>query len=147
MMRIEDTFEVGRAPEDVFAFLTDPERLPEWQTSTVEVRRERSGPLEVGERFSEVHVAMGRKLESTVEVAESTPPSAFALKILDGALPLDGRWTFEPGGDGTRVHFVGEAAVGGLKKLARPLLARQFRNYHRLLKRQLERSERTLSKA
>jgi carbon monoxide dehydrogenase subunit G len=138
MMRIEDTFEVRRPPEDVFAYLTDPERLPEWQTSTVEVRRERGGPLEVGERFSEVHAALGRRLESTVEVAESTPPSAFALKILDGAMPLDGRWTFAANGDGTRVHFVGEANVGGLKRLARPMLARQFRRYHELLTKRLE---------
>jgi uncharacterized protein YndB with AHSA1/START domain len=137
-LRIEHTIEIARPPQAVFDYLTDPERLPEWQTSTVEVRRERSGPLEVGERFHEVHAAMGRKLESTVEVAESTPPSVFALKILDGAMPLDGRWTFEPITDGTRVHFVGEANVGGLKKLARPLLARQFRGYHQLLKRQLE---------
>jgi len=138
MMRIEDTFEVGRPPEAVFDYLTDPERLPEWQTSTVEVRRQRTGPLEVGERFSEVHAAMGRKLESTVEVAEHTPPSAFALKILDGALPLDGRWTFEPNGEGTRVHFVGEADVRSLKKLARPVIARQFRGYHELLKKRVE---------
>jgi uncharacterized protein YndB with AHSA1/START domain len=137
-LRIEQSIEIARPPQAVFDFLTDPERLPEWQTSTVEVRRERSGPLEVGERFTEVHAAMGRRLESTVEVAESTPPSAFALKILDGAMPLDGRWTFEPTADGTRVHFVGEANVGGLKKLARPLIARQFRGYHELLKKRLE---------
>jgi carbon monoxide dehydrogenase subunit G len=140
MMRIEDTFDVQSPPEAVFDYLTDPERLPEWQTSTVEVRRERSGPLEVGERFKEVHAAMGRKLESTVEVAESARPSAFALKILDGAMPLDGRWTFEPDGDRTRVRFVGEADVRGAKKLARPLIARQFRGYHRLLKQRLESS-------
>ena len=137
-MRIEQTIEIARPQQAVFDFLTDPERLPEWQTSTVEVRRERSGPLAVGERFKEVHAAMGRRLESTVEVAESNPPSAFALKVLDGAMPLDGRWTFEAAGDGTRVHFLGEADVGGLKKLARPLIARQFRGYHRLLKQRLE---------
>jgi uncharacterized protein YndB with AHSA1/START domain len=140
MMRVEDTFEVRRPPEAVFDYLTDPERLPEWQTSTVEVRREGSGPLEVGERFKEVHAAMGRKLESTVEVAESARPSAFALRILDGALPLDGRWTFEANGGGTRVHFVGEAQVSGVKKLARPLIARQFRGYHRLLRQRLDSS-------
>ena len=138
MMRVEDTFVVRRPPEAVFDYLTDPVRLPEWQTSTVEVRRERSGPLEVGERFKEVHAAMGRKLESTVEVAERARPSAFALRILDGALPLDGRWTFEGNGEGTRVRFVGEAQVGGVKKLARPLIARQLRGYHRLLKQRLE---------
>jgi uncharacterized protein YndB with AHSA1/START domain len=138
MMRIEDSIEISRPPEPVFAYLTDPEHLPEWQTSTVEVHRDRNGPLEVGERFREVHAAMGKKLESTVEVAESSPPRAFALKILDGPMPLDGRWTFEPAGDGTRIHFVGEANVSGPKKLARPLLARQFRGYHQLLKKRLE---------
>jgi uncharacterized protein YndB with AHSA1/START domain len=139
-LRIEQSIEIARPPQAVFDFLTDPEHLPEWQTSTVEVRRERIGPLEVGERFTEVHAAMGRKLESTVEVAERTPPSAFALKILDGAMPLDGRWTFEPTNEGTRVHFVGEANISGAKKLARPLIARQFRRYHQLLKRRLETS-------
>ena len=104
----------------------------------MEVRRDASGPLVVGERFREVHAAMGRKLESTVEVAESSAPNAFALRILDGPMPLDGRWTFEPAGEGTRVHFVGEANVGGAKRLARPLIARQFRGYHRLLKQRLE---------
>jgi uncharacterized protein YndB with AHSA1/START domain len=137
-VRIEDTFEVERSPEEVFAYLTDPDRLHEWQTSTVEVRRTHSGPLTVSERFREVHAAMGRKLESTVEVAESSPPSAFALKILDGPMPLDGRWTFERLDGGTRVRFVGEANVRGPKKLARPLLARQFRGYHQLLKQRLE---------
>jgi carbon monoxide dehydrogenase subunit G len=137
-MRIEQTVEVQRPPEAVFAFVTDPERLPQWQTSTVEVRRTRSGPLDVGEQFKEVHSAMGRKLESTVEVAESSPPSVFALKILDGPMPLDGRWTFEPAGEGTRVHFVGEADVRGPLKLAKPLLARRFRGYHALLKERLE---------
>jgi uncharacterized protein YndB with AHSA1/START domain len=137
-MKIEDTIDIDRPPEAVFAYLTDPDKLPEWQTSTVAVKREASGPLTVGERFKEVHKAMGRELESTVEVAQSDPPRVFALRILDGALPLDGRWTFEPAGDGTRLHFVGEADVGGAKRLVRPLIARQFRGYHRLLKRRLE---------
>jgi uncharacterized protein YndB with AHSA1/START domain len=137
-VRIEHTIEVDRPPDVVFAFVTDPQHLPEWQPSTVEVRRSRSGPLEVGERFQEVHAAMGKRLESTVEVAEISALSAFALKILDGPMPLDGRWTFEPAGDGTRVHFLGEANVRGPLRLAQPLLARRFRGYHDLLKRRLE---------
>jgi hypothetical protein len=32
------------------------------------VRRQRQGPLTVGERFEEVHKALGRELSSTVEV-------------------------------------------------------------------------------
>jgi len=79
-VRIEDTIEIARPPEAVFAYLTDPEKLHEWQTSTVAVRREAGGPLAQGERFKEVP-------------------------------------TFEPTGDGTRLHFAGEAGVGGAKRL------------------------------
>jgi carbon monoxide dehydrogenase subunit G len=137
-MRIEDEIEVARPPEAVFDFLTDPRRLPEWQKSTVEVRREGTGPLRIGERFTEVHRAMGRDVESVVEVAEIERPSVFALVIVEGAVPLDGRWTFAATATGTRVAFVGEGDVRGLMKLARPLMAGQFRRYHRRLKELLE---------
>jgi carbon monoxide dehydrogenase subunit G len=133
-MRIEEEFEVEAPPEAVYDLVTDPERLPEWQPTTKAVRREREGPLQPGERFVEVHRAMGRDMESVVEAAELDRPRAFALHIVEGAVPLDGRWTFEATGAGTRVLFVGEGDIRGPMKLARPLLARQFRGYHRKLK-------------
>jgi uncharacterized protein YndB with AHSA1/START domain len=141
-VRIEESVEIARPPEDVFAILTDPDRLAEWQTSTVEVRRERSDPLSAGERFQEVHKGAGRRLESTVEVAEFEPPRAFAIRIVDGPLPVDGRWTLEPAGAGTRLHFAGTGELRGPLRLLGPLVtgtvARQFRGHHRRLKRLVE---------
>ena len=142
-MRFEQTIEIDRPPEQVFAYLTDPSKLSSWQQNTVEVLRDREGPLAPGERFREVHAApLGRRLESTVEVAEYDPPRAFALKVVDGALPLDGAWTLEPGPASTRLHFVGEGSTRGL---LRPLdgmlsraVARQFARHHRQLKAALE---------
>lgn len=135
--------EIARPLEDVFAYVTDPNRLPEWQKGTVQVLREDgSVPLREGERLHEVHRAMGRDMRSTVEVAEIDPGRAFALKIVEGPLPLDGRWTFEPVGSGTRVHFTGEGDLRGPMRLAAPLVrravARQFRGHHARLKRALE---------
>jgi uncharacterized protein YndB with AHSA1/START domain len=142
-VRIEQVIDIARPVEDVFAYVTDPDRLPEWQKGTVQVHREDgSGPLRQGERLHEIHHAMGRNMRSTVEVAEIDPGRAFALKIVEGPLPLDGRWTFEPAGTGTQVRFTGEADLRGPMRLAAPLvqrvIARQFRGHHERLKRALE---------
>jgi uncharacterized protein YndB with AHSA1/START domain len=137
-MRFEHEIHINREPDDVFAALTDTELLPTWQTTTVAVKRERQGPLTVGERFEEVHKGLGRELTSTVEVVACDAPRVFALHIVSGALPLDGRWELEPNEGGTRLRFVGQADARGPMRLAKPIFARQFRGYHQRLKRILE---------
>ena len=142
-VRVEQVIEIDRPIEDVYAYVTDPDRLPEWQKGTVQVRRENgAGPLRGGDRLHEVHRAMGRNMRSTVEVAEIDPGRAFALDIVEGPLPLNGRWTFEPAGAGTQVRFTGEGDLRGPMRLAAPIVrravARQFRGHHERLKRALE---------
>jgi uncharacterized protein YndB with AHSA1/START domain len=141
-MHIEQTIDIDRPPEDVFAYMTDTAKLSSWQQSTVEVLRDREGPLTEGERFREVHAALGRRLQSTVEVAKYDPPRAFALRILDGPLPLDGSWTLEATNGSTRLHFVGQGALRGpmrlLDGLAARSLSKQFLGYHGRLKAAVE---------
>ena len=137
-MRIEHEIHIAAEPAEVFAVLTDPKRLSAWQSTTVAVRRQRQGPLDVGERFEEVHKGLGRELTSTVEVAAYEPPRLFALRMVSGAVPLDGRWELEPSRSGTRLRFVGEGDVRGPMRLARPVLARQFRGYNKRLKSLVE---------
>jgi hypothetical protein len=48
-MRIEHEIDIKREPGDVFAYLSDPEKLSAWQSTAVAVRRQRQGPLTVGE--------------------------------------------------------------------------------------------------
>jgi uncharacterized protein YndB with AHSA1/START domain len=133
-VRIEHELHIAREPAEVFAFLTDPEKLSAWQSTTVAVRRQWQGPLTAGERFEEVHTALGRELTSIVEVAAYDAPRLFALHMVSGAVPLDGRWELEPSRGGTLLRFVGEGDIRGPMRLAKPVLARQFRGYHKRLK-------------
>jgi uncharacterized protein YndB with AHSA1/START domain len=137
-MRIEHEIAIARTPDEVFAYLTDVDRLATWQPTTVAVERDAAGPLRLGERFDEVHKAAGRVLRSTVEVVEYDPPRLFALHVVSGAVPLDGRWELEPEDGGTRLRFVGHGDVRGPLRLAKPMLARRFRGYHARLKQLLE---------
>jgi len=135
--------EIARPPAKVFAFATDPALLPRWQTNTVSAVPEEDGPLQVGSRIREVHRAPGGKeMESVVEVEELKPGHVFALRMVEGALPLDARLTFESVGTGTRLHFRVHGQPTGVARLAQPLLRpalrRQFRQNCAELKRQLE---------
>jgi uncharacterized protein YndB with AHSA1/START domain len=135
--------EVERPPPEVFAFATDPERLPEWQTNTVSAVPLEDGPLRVGSRLREVHRGPGGKeLESLVEVSELDPDRRFGLKMIEGPLPVDGRLRFEPKGAGTRIAFTVQARPSGAMRLAQPLLRlalkRQFKQHCAELKRALE---------
>jgi carbon monoxide dehydrogenase subunit G len=125
-MDITETFEVDLPPAAVFAVLADPERLHEWQPTTVDVRRKATGPLSEGEVFEETHKAGPRRLDSTFRVAAYDPPRKFALVAVEGPVKFDGRWDLEEREGRTLVKFRGS----GAPRLLAPLLRRRFRGYH-----------------
>jgi uncharacterized protein YndB with AHSA1/START domain len=135
--------EIDRPVPEVFAHVTDPAKLATWQTNTISVVQEGTGPVSLGTRLREVHRAPGgRQLASLVEVSEYEPDRVFALSVIEGALPIDARLTFEPSERGTRMRFGARGAPTGVMRLAQPLLARtlkaQFAGYCETLKRVLE---------
>lgn len=134
--------EIARAPAEVFAYVTDPAKLPTWQRNTVSVRQEGDGPLGLGTRLHEVHRAGGKELESVVEVSEYEPDRVFALKMIEGPLLVDGRITLAPAGAGTCLTFSGSGQPSGAMRLAGPLLGRtlkrQFARHCEHLKEVLE---------
>ena len=68
MIEVEHTLEIARPVEEVFAYLTDVARLPEWQSSAESAELE--GELREGARIKEVRAFMGRRATSTLEVSE-----------------------------------------------------------------------------
>ena len=135
MIRFERRYRIARAPAEVFAVLTDPSRLAEWQKGTAEVEQLTPGPVGAGTRLREVHAALGRRMESVVEVAEYDPNRLFALRVVEGT-PVDGRWELAPDGAGTELVFTAE---GRVPWLLGPVLRRQFDAHHRRLKELVER--------
>jgi uncharacterized protein YndB with AHSA1/START domain len=143
-MRVEETFAVARPPEVVFDYVTNPEKLSAWQTSSRSVEPLTDGPPGPGSRFRErVKPQMGKEFEQVTEFTEFERPHRVHVHIVEGPYPVDGTWSFEPDGDGTQVHFVAEGELTGLMKLFEPIarraIARQFAGYHRNLRVNVER--------
>jgi uncharacterized protein YndB with AHSA1/START domain len=142
-VRVEQQFTVARSPEAVFDYMTDPSNLPAWQTSKTRVEPLADGPPRQGYRVREWTKPPGRReFAQVVEFAEFDRPRRLHVQVVEGPLPVDGRWSLEAEGDGTRVHFVAEGPLTGPMRLAEPLvkrmLGRQFAKYHENLRRNVE---------
>jgi uncharacterized protein YndB with AHSA1/START domain len=125
MVTFEFTVTVDRPVEEVFAYLTDPEKLPEWQSMVLESSKLSEGPVSAGTKMTEVRKFLGRRFESTVEVTQYEANRRFDVKTVSGPIPFSVTQTFTPSDGGTSITVHGEGEPGGFFKLAEPLVGRQ----------------------
>ena len=119
---------IQRPVDDVFAYVSDPNQLANWQTNTVSAVQEGDGPFGLGTRLREVHRAPGGKeLESLVEVSEFKPSRTLALQVLEGT-PIHLRITFEPTDQGTLMRLQPHGQLTGVMRLAQPLLQKTLKH-------------------
>jgi uncharacterized membrane protein len=143
MAPIVDSIDIARSPEDVFAYLDDLARHPEWQAQLVAVEVETEGPTGVGTRAREKRRVPGGEREFTYEIVEHDPPRRAAFKGVDGPVRPSGTVRVEPVGDGSsRLTLELELQGHGIGKLLAPLARRDARKQvpqdHVRLKERLE---------
>jgi len=136
--------EIERSREDVFAYVTDPSRFPEWQEAVVRASVQGSGPLQQGSRI-ELTLRMGKREQTmTSELSEYSPPESYAFRVIDGPVRAVGNGRFETlGEDRTRFTFELDFRGHGIGKLLVPLFvrrqaAKELPESHAKLKKQLE---------
>lgn len=114
--------EISKSPDEVFAYVTDPTRLAEWQESVV--RSETTDtPVRVGTRANVTRRVGPREMTQAAEVAELTPPTRWTIRGLDGPVSGNVEGTIEPLDDGTRsrVTIKLDLQGHGIGKLLLPL--------------------------
>jgi uncharacterized protein YndB with AHSA1/START domain len=127
MAAIVNSVEISRRPEDVFSYVTDPSRLPEWQESVVSVRQEGDASPAAGSRVV-VTRRIGRQDRAmTFELTELDPPSSWAVRGIDGPVRGMVKGTIEPLGEGdrSRVTIALDFEGHGIGKLLVPLVVRR----------------------
>jgi carbon monoxide dehydrogenase subunit G len=141
-VRAEVAIEVGRTPEDVFAYLTNVSNLPSWQSGVHSAQIEDAGPPRAGARIRESRHMLGRELNTTLEITEFDPPRLFSLKALNSPVPFSVRHELAPHEHGTMLTVVGEGDAAFLPGIASGILVRraekQFRKDFERLKKLLE---------
>ena len=126
MAPIVTSTEIGRPPDDVFVYTTDPSTFPEWQQGVVSGHMD--GPTtRVGSKCTTVRSIGGRERMVTTEITEYDPPRRWADRGIDGPIRAIVVVTVEPLADGSQsrltieVDFTGH----GIGRLLVPLVVRR----------------------
>jgi carbon monoxide dehydrogenase subunit G len=142
MFRFELSVDVARPLHEVWEYLTDPERVPEWQSSAESSKKITDGPMGVGTHLRDERRFMGRRATSEVEVTEYEPERLLTLHGLSGPVRFTVRHRLSENGNGTRLDVDAEADPGGLGRFVRPMIERaaahEFRGDFNRLKQNLE---------
>jgi uncharacterized protein YndB with AHSA1/START domain len=146
MPPIVSSFEIARPPDEVYAYVTDPSRFPEWQQDVVRVHIQGDHPPEVGMKFTTTR-RIGRVEQTTTQqITQFSPPRSWAARGVDGPFRPSAGITIEPLGDGARskvtiaLDFEGHG-IGRLLPLdvIRRMAAKSAPRSYRNLKERLER--------
>ncbi len=125
-IKVQDSIIIDRAVEDVFAYVSDVNHLPEWTGTTIEVKDAPAGPLRDGATFADVGKFLGRRIETPFQ-AKVEAPHRLVYRSTGGLVPHDWTYTFEPLGDSTRMTLAVEGEPGDFFRLATPLVQRALR--------------------
>jgi uncharacterized protein YndB with AHSA1/START domain len=118
--------EIGRPPDEVFAYAIDPSKFPEWQQGVVSGHMD-APTTRVGSKCTTVRRIGGREREVTTEITEYDPPRRWADRGIEGPIRAIVGVTVEPLTDGSRsrvtieVDFTGH----GIGRLLVPLVVRR----------------------
>src|SRR5260370_39174809 len=123
MLKLEISGEINGPVEEVFASLTDPANVPEWNTAVLECSSEPPGQPRVGRKFHIVSGILGRRFGSPAEVTELVPNRKL-VQMTNSPFPLEWAYLTEPTAGGTKVSLEGIAEPAGFFKLAGPALRR-----------------------
>lgn len=126
MKTIAASADIARSPHDVFDFLTDASRLPEWQPDVEKAEAEPPATRGVGMRGSEVRRVPGGPRTIRWEVSAYEPSRHYGVRGIDGPVRAHVTVDLTPVDDGASTHV--DYTIGfeghGIGKLIAPL-ARQ----------------------
>jgi len=127
MAPIVSSIEIARPPEEVFAYVTDPSSLAEWQEGAVSAHVEGGGPPVVGSKVLTTRRIGRREHTMTMEVTNISPPQSWAVRGIDAPIRGIVNGTVESLDDGARSRVTIELdfEADGLGKLLVPLVVRR----------------------
>ena len=131
MIKVDYHVPIRRSPMDVYAYVTDVERIPEWQhvAGVKKVTKGTDGPLAVGSRFTMERQARGWLATIQAEVTALEPGRRFDFHTIDNdGLIGDFATTLTPQGDGTDLQWAVQMQPPNLLyRLLQPVIANAIR--------------------
>ena len=127
MATIEESVQIKRPVDEVFAYTTEAKSWPKWQSFIIEAEQTSQGPKGVGTTFKGTNRMMGRSMKWTAKVTEYEPNRKWAKNIICGSVFIEERMTYDPMEGGINFTIVYDMKVGGFLKLFSPMVVSSTR--------------------
>lgn len=108
-LRCESTVTIAKSPEDVFPWLVDDDKVPQWMSGLEQYEPVDPGPLHVGARIHQKLSVSGQQLSFELEVVELAPPRRAVLRFEGSGFKAANEYDLADAAGGARVTWV----VGG----------------------------------
>jgi uncharacterized membrane protein len=126
LLQERHTVTIARPVSEVFAFVTDGENAPKWRSAIVDVKRV-SGEGATAVYKQGVSGPGGRRVDADYRVTVYEPDRMYGFEVTAGPVRPNGRYTFEPAGDGTKLTFELRVRLKGLKGLMKGPVEKSMR--------------------
>lgn len=125
MQRVERTERIAAPPDELFAYLSDLDNLPDWQSGIVTAERIDSGPLRSGSSARVVRELMGQRLEVVLTITDYDPPHRLGIGSEASGVKVAANLGLSPaeGGDATDLAFAMEIRGSMLTAFMEPMIA------------------------
>ena len=126
MPSVTESIIIDRPRADIYAYMTDPEKAPLWQTNVISMEAQYEGDAEVGDRVKAATKVAGKRFEVVTEFTAIDRPKSYSFKTIESPFDFEITWRLEDVDGGTEVTYHGNAAsLGGFfGKLGDPIVTR-----------------------
>jgi uncharacterized membrane protein len=105
-MKVEQSVIINLPPEEIFAYMSNLEYLPDWSSVVIFARKISSEEMLIGTTVRCTIRILGRWLDTTFEIVECVPNRYLTFKSITGIAPSLICYRFEPvEGGGTNVSL------------------------------------------
>jgi uncharacterized protein YndB with AHSA1/START domain len=123
MIQHEVTFEVPRPVGEVFDYLSDVTKTPQWLARCVKLEQLSPGPLATGSKLAYTYREGGRQGSMEGEAATVDRNRALLFRYWDKMFKVQVGFDFEAAGAGARVrHHIQIEPVSFMMKVVQPLI-------------------------
>lgn len=125
MKRVERQATIGAPPEEVFAYVSDLDKLSQWQTGVVSARRTSEGEIGVGATALVTRVVLGNRVDAPLTITEHDPPRRLAIGSEVSGVKAHATLDLAPAADGraTDITFAMEIRGSGFTGFIEGMIA------------------------
>ena len=122
-IRCESTVTIARTPDEVFPWLVDDDKVPQWMSGLELYEPLEPGPLHVGSRIRQKLSVSGQHLSFELHVTELAPPRRAVLQFEGSGFNAANEYVLADDVGGARVTWVVSGDTTSFKaKLVAPMV-------------------------